>query len=165
MIEEAVEAVVDSRASASVVGKHQVCELVVWKRARKVKIRQEDESLLGENYIVNTTYKIMHSSLLFSKFVIDAEVFDIGHRNYILGLSWLAENGFLVDMHHRCLRNVNSGQVIPCSVRCIPEVLIMEEEAVVDGEILLIINTSEQYACYTLYFSAKKAARLLKHKS
>ena len=48
-----------------------------------------------------------------------------------------------METQDRCLKNVNSGQVIPYYVRWIPEVLIMEEEPLEDGEILLMIDTSE----------------------
>ena len=41
----------------------------------------------------------------------------------------------------------------------------MEEEALEDGEILLIINASEGYSYDAQCFSAKQAARLSKHKS
>ena len=51
-----------------------------------------------------------------------------------------------MDTQDRCLRNVNTGQVIPCTVRWIPEVLMMEEEPLEDGEILLIIDASERYS-------------------
>ena len=74
------------------------------------------------------------------------------------------ENIFSVDTQDRCLRNVISGQVIPCSVRWIPEVVIMEEQPLEDGKILLIIDVSERYSRYTEYFSAKLAARLSEHK-
>ena len=77
----------------------------------------------------------------------------------------MTENGFSVDTQDKCLRNVNTGQVISCSVRWIPEVLIMEEELLEDGEILLIIDTSEQYSRYAQCFSAKQAARLPELKS
>ena len=45
----------------------------------------------------------------------------------ILELSWLTENGLSVNTQERCLRNVNSGQVILYSVSWIPEVIIIEE--------------------------------------
>ena len=48
-----------------------------------------------------------------------------------------------MDTQDRCLRNVNSGQVILCSSIWIPEVLIMEEEALEGDEIFLIIDTRE----------------------
>ena len=80
-------------------------------------------------------------------------------------LSWLTENGFSVDTQDRCQRNVNTGQLIPCSVRWIPEVLIMEEEPLEDGEILLIIDESQRYSRYAECFSAAQAARLPEHKS
>ena len=75
------------------------------------------------------------------------------------------ENGFSVGTQDRCLRNINSGQVIPCSVRWIPKVLIMEEEPLKDCEILPFIDASERYACYAECFSVEQAARLLEHKS
>ena len=70
-----------------------------------------------------------------------------------------------MDTQNRCLRNINTGQVIPCSVRWIPEVLIMEEEPLEDGEILLIIDASERCSRYAQCFSAEQAARLPEHKS
>ena len=70
-----------------------------------------------------------------------------------------------MDTEDRCLSNVNSVVVIPSSVRWIPEVLIMKEEPLVDGEILLIINASERYSRDAEYFSAEQAARLPEHKS
>ena len=112
-----MEAVVDTAASASVVEKHLARKLEKWKRARKVKVRQGDGSSLRGNFVVNTTFKVMDSSSVLDKFGMDAKVLDIGNRNVILGLSWLAENGFLMDTQVRCLRNVNTGQVISCSVR------------------------------------------------
>ena len=69
----------------------------------------------------------MDSSLVLGKFGMGAEVLDIGNRDVILGLSWLTENEFSVDTQDMCLRNVNTGQVIPSSVRWIPEALIMAE--------------------------------------
>ena len=42
LAEEEVEAVLDTGASASVVGRRLARKLEIWKRARKVKIRQED---------------------------------------------------------------------------------------------------------------------------
>ena len=95
---------------------------------------------------MNTLFKAMDSSSVLGKFAMNAEVLYIGNRDVIIGLSWLTEKGFSVDTQDRCLRNVNTGQVIPCSARWIPEVLIMEEEPLEDGEILLIIDASERYS-------------------
>ena len=92
---------------------------------------------------MNTMFKVMDSSSVLGKFAMDAEVLDIGNRDIILVLSRLTENGFLVDTQDRCLKNVNTGQVIPCFVRQIPELLIMEEEPLEDDEILRIIDTIE----------------------
>ena len=94
---EEVEAVVDTGASASVVGKRLAQKLGMWKRARKVKVRQGDGSFLGGNFVVHTRFKVMDVSSVLGKFTMDAEVLDIGNRDVILGLSWLTENGFSVD--------------------------------------------------------------------
>ena len=114
---------------------------------------------------MNKSFKVMDSSSVLGKFVIDTEVLDIGNRDVILGLSWLTENGFSVDTQERCLRNVNHGQVIPCSVRWIPEVLIMKEEPFEDSEILLIMDARERYYRHADCFSAEQGARPPEHKS
>ena len=140
---EQVEAVVDTGASASVVGKCLAYKLGIWKRARKVKVRQGDGCSLGGKFVVNMTFTIMDFHSVLGRFTIDAEVLDIGNRNVILCLSWLTENAFLVHTQDRCLRNVNSGQVIRSSVRWIPERSIMEGDAIENGETLLIIDASK----------------------
>ena len=113
--------------------------------------------------MVNTTFKTMDSSSVLGKFVMDVNVLDIGNRDVILGLSWLRKNEFSLDTQDECLRNVIAGQVIACSVRWIPEVLVMEEELLEDGGILLIIDARERLSYYALSFSAEQAARLLEH--
>ena len=82
-----IEAVVDTGASASVVGKRLARKLGIWKRAKKIKVRQGDGSSLGGNVIVNITFKVMHSSSILGKFAMDTEVLEIGNRDVILGLS------------------------------------------------------------------------------
>ena len=84
---EEVEAVVNTGASASVVGKRQARKLRIWKRAKNVKVRQEDGSYLEGNFVVNTTFKVRHSYSVLGKFAMDAEVWDLGNRDVILGLS------------------------------------------------------------------------------
>ena len=85
---EEIEAVVDTGASASVVGQRLARKLGIWKRAKKVKVRQGDGSYLRGNCVANTVFKVMDSSLVLGKFGMDAEVLDIGNRDVILGLSW-----------------------------------------------------------------------------
>ena len=77
----------DTGASTSVVGKRLACKLGIWKRARKVKVRQEDGNIVEGNFVVNTSCKVMDSCLVLGKFVMDAEVLDIGNRHIILELS------------------------------------------------------------------------------
>ena len=71
---EEQEAVVDTGASASVVGKCLARKLGIWKRARKVKVRQGDRSSLGGDFLVNTAFKVMNFCLILGKFAMDAEI-------------------------------------------------------------------------------------------
>ena len=93
----------------------------------------------------------------------DSNVLDIENRDVMLALSCLTENGFSIHTQDKCLRNVYNGQVIPCSVRWILEVLILEKQPLEDGEMLLIIDTSEEYCRYAKCFSAEQAAGLPEH--
>ena len=76
------------------------------------------------------------------------------------------ENGFLVDTRERCLRNAIPGLVIPCSVRQIPLVAVLDQdlEPLEDGEMMLTIDASERYDRYATCFSSQQAARLPEHK-
>ena len=162
---EEIEVVVDTEASSCIVGKCLAYKLEIWKRARKVKVRQRDGSHLGGNFVVNITFKAIDSSLVLSMFTMDAEVLDIGNRDVILELSQLLENGSLVDTQDRCLRNVNRGQVISGSISWIPVIIIIEEEPLENGGVLLIIDISERFSCQVSCFSAEDAVKNLQHKS
>ena len=162
----------DCAASTPVVGKRIAKKLGVWKRARKVNVRQGDGShLSGGNFIVNTSFKVFDlvssptSPTVLRKFSLDAEVLHIGNQDCILGLSWLSENVFRVDTQARCLRNTISRLVIPWTVRWIPSVTVLhlDLEPLEDGEIVLIIDGSERYSCYATCFSSQQAARLPEH--
>ena len=91
----------------------------IWRRAKKVNVRQVDKSRVkGGKYVVNASFVtscIQNNILKPTKFVLDAEVFDIRHRDVILGLSWLQENGFSVDIPNSRLINSSSNMVIPCT--------------------------------------------------
>ena len=121
---------------------------------------------------MNTSFKVLDvitsptSPTVLGKFSLDAEVLHIGNKDCMCGLSWLTENGFLLDTQDRCLRNTISGIVIPCSVRWIPSVTVLDLnlEPLEDGEIVLIIDTSERYSRYATFFSSQHAARLPEHK-
>jgi len=109
---------VDCAASAPVVGERLAKKMGVLKRARKVNVKQGDgTNLSGGKFVVNTMIQIFQDKAFIGKFSLDAEVLDIGDKDLILGLSWLVKNEFIVDTEGRCLRNVNTGMVIKCSVR------------------------------------------------
>jgi len=89
-----VHTVVDTGASALVIGERIAKKLGCWKRARKVKIQLGDGSTLaGRKYVVYTTLKVFSEGSLLGRFTLDAEVLDIGKREVILGRSWLEEHG------------------------------------------------------------------------
>jgi len=154
---------VDYAASAPIVEEKLAKKMGVWKRARKVNVKQRDGTNLSEeNFVVNTMIQIFQDKAFIGKFSLDAEVLDIGNKDLILGLSWLVENGFMVDTEGRCLRYVNTGMVIKCSVQWIPSVTLLDLDLkpMVDGEVLLIIDVRERYSRYTQAFSSEQAARL-----
>ena len=108
---------------------------------------------MGGNLVVNTLFKVMDLFLVWKKFAMNTEDLDIRIRNVILMLSEWTENGVSVDTQYRRLRDLNAGQLGDCSVRCIPEVWIVKEEALEDSEILRILDTSEQFSYYGQCFS------------
>ena len=139
-------------ASAPVVGKRLAKKVAVWKRARKVNVRQGDGShLSGGNFIVNTSFNVFDfvssptSPTALAKFTLNAQVLDIENKDCILDLSWLMVNGFLIDTQERGLRNAISGLVIPCCVRWIPTITVLDVylEPLEYGEIVLIIDASK----------------------
>ena len=82
-----MEEVIDTGASASVLGKRLARKLGIWQRSTKVKVRQGDGSYLGGYFVVNTLFQAMDSSSVLGKFGLDADDLDIGNRDVILGLS------------------------------------------------------------------------------
>ena len=82
-----MEAIVDSGASAPVVGERVAKKLGVWKRARKVRVKQGDGShLSGGNFVINHWFQVFSSpGVSLGKFSLDAEVLDIGKKDVVLG--------------------------------------------------------------------------------
>ena len=154
-----VEAVVDSGATGPVVGKGVAARMGIWKRATKARIRQADRShIKGGKYIVNSSFVILGALGPFNKFSLDAEVFDIGQKEVILGLSWLKENGFSVDVSNSRLVNEISGIIIPCTTRHLLSIVLLSLEdedrwELEEGEILLMLDARDRYSRYTQVFS------------
>jgi len=117
--------------------------------------------------VVNATFKVFSEGSLLGRFTLDAEVLDIGKWDVILGLSSLEEHRFWVDTPARCLRKDLLGLVIPCSIRWIPSASVLDLglKPLEDGEILLIIDSSERYSRYAQCFSTEQVARFPEHKS
>ena len=180
-----VEAIIDCGASGPVVGRAIGSCLGVWKRARKISIRQANKSKLKEgHYIINNTIiipeakSVNHPAIVkagtvnrkaesvINKFSLDVEVFDIGQKEVVLELSWLKENGFSVDVSNSHL--ILSTTVIPCTVKNLPSIQLismdeLNELELEEGEILLIFDAKDRYVKYAKVFSAEFTARLPKH--
>ena len=144
-----VNAVVDCRASAPIIGPKIAKRLGVWKRRKKIKIQQGDGSnIKGGKYVINTqiSIKTREASEL-RPFALDAEVADIGSRDAIIGLSWLVDNDISIDTPKRLLKHPDF--TIQCRHHLIPIVSLLEETHVDDAsDILLIIDVNEKYAAY-----------------
>ena len=128
-----MEAIIDCGALGPVVGRAIASRLGMWKRARKINVRQADKSKLrGGHYVINNAIVIpgakaindsagtANTKAVVNKFLLDAEVYDIGQKEVVLGLSWLKENGFLVDVPNS--RLISSTIVIPCSIKNLPSI-------------------------------------------
>ena len=86
-----VEAIIDCGALGLVVGRAIASHLGVWKRARKINVRQADKSKLrGGHYIINDAIVILgaksindsagtlNTKAVVNEFLLDAELFNIG---------------------------------------------------------------------------------------
>ena len=78
------------------------------------------------------------------------DVLDIGERHIVLSLSWLQENGFVVDPVGRYLRNMKKSLILSCSAQWITSVslLNLDTEPLEDVKIVLIIEAREWYSRY-----------------
>src|SRR5258705_7910514 len=93
IVGQEVEAIVDCGASGLVVGRVIASRLGVWKRARKINVRQADKSKLRRgHYVINDSITIpgatstLDTNTITKKFSLDTEVFDIGQKEVVLGL-------------------------------------------------------------------------------
>ena len=73
-------------------------------------------------------------------------MFDIGQKEVVLGLSWLKENGFSVDVPNS--RLISSTTVIPYTVKNLPSIQLismdeLNELELEEGKILLIFDAKD----------------------
>ena len=68
----------DTRASASVVGKRSTQDLRIWKLASKIKVRQGNRSTCKGNFLVITSFKGIDTSSLLGKFAMDMRFWILG---------------------------------------------------------------------------------------
>ena len=140
------------------------------KQRMKVKISQADgSSLKGGTQVVNTSFKFLVQENHLSidgllDFSFDAEVLDIGQREMIIGLSWLQENDFCIDIVKRRIWRQSDNLNIQCRERKIPPVEIMgANDYFAANKPVMIINIATRYAVYTKLWSSNQANKLPLH--
>ena len=101
--------------------------------------------------------------LMNREFQLDAEVLDIGSRQLVIGLSWLRENGFILDPIKRTLTRSDSY-----SIQCaeVPKVTItpFDNDLLDDGDLIMVLDVASKYASYTKVFSEELANRMPPHR-
>ena len=134
------------------------------------RILQADGGLIkGGTRVVNTSFKFLsdathtyNNNLL--DFSVDTEVLDIGYREMIIGLSWLQEHDFCIDMGRRLIwRKTNDFQVL-CRERKIPRIeIIHKNDHFEPHATVIIIDIALRYAAYNKLWSSQQANRLPDH--
>ena len=148
-----VEAVMGPGATAPIVGQKIAKYMGVWRYAKKIHVKQGDGSnMKGGKFVVNSYLSYYNKS---SKYPLDAEVFNIGPWNMIIGLSWLQDQGFSFDIPKLWLINNQNNIIILCCTQQIPSISIIEcnkDIILEEGDILIILDISERYADYAQVF-------------
>ena len=132
---------------------------------------QADRTKLVSRRMVSTVLCIRNR-----EFQLDAEVLSLEGRQLVIRLSWLRENGFILDPVNRTLKNKALGCVVHCSELNLPKVtftsaltseftsaltsgtartLEMEEE-----DCIFVLNVVSEYLKYLEVFSEELANRL-----
>ena len=116
-----VKALIDSGASAPVMSPELAEKLGCQPRPGKCPIRmtQADGTKLESRRMVSTMLYMRNR-----EFQLDAEVLNLGGRQLVIGLSWLRENGFILDPVKRTLEK--AGCVVQCSELNLPKVTFIE---------------------------------------
>ena len=151
-----VGALIDSGASAPVMSP-ELAEKLGWeKREQPIRMTQADGTKLESRHIVCTQFSIGNR-----EFQLDAEVLDIGSRQLVIGLSWLRENGFILDPIKRTLTR-SDGYSIQCSK--VPKVTPFDNDLLDDGDLVMVLDVASEYASYTKVFSEELANRMPPHR-
>lgn len=91
----------------------------------------------------------------------------MGHRDMILGLSWLEENGFWVNTVGRKLWHQEDGFEIMCRERRILSITVLKVEeffnSLEENEVVMVMDITSRYADYAKVWSSEQANRLPPH--
>ena len=109
------------------------------------------------------------------EFQLDAEVLSLGGRQLVIGLSWLRENGFILDPVNRTLENKTLGCVVQCSELNLPKVTSIEPASeltpaltsgtaptleIAEEDCIFVLYVVSEYSKYLEVFSEELANRL-----
>ena len=96
------------------------------------------------------------------EFQLDAEVLNLGGRQLVIGLSWLRENGFILDPVKRTLEK--AGCVVQCSKLNLPKVALIESceptLEIEEEDCIFVLDMVSEYLQYLEVFSEELANRL-----
>ena len=97
----------------------------------------------------------VHCTIGNKRFKVNAEVLNLGGRQLILGLSWLRENGFVVNPMQQSLDSVNDrnpSYSIKCSKLRLPRITpidpINQCLAIDEGDLVMVLDAATEYLRY-----------------
>ena len=103
-----VKALIDSGASAPVISPKLAERLGCQPRKCYIRMTQANGTKLVSCRMISTKLCMRNR-----EFQLDAAVLNLGERQLVIGLSWLRENGFILDPVKRTLEK--AGCVVQCS--------------------------------------------------
>ena len=153
-----VRALIDSGASAPVMSPELAEKLGCQPRpGPPIWMTQADGTKLESDRMVSTKLCMRNR-----EFQLDAEVLDLGGRQLVIGLSWLRENGFILDPVKRTLEK--AGCVVQCSELNLPKVALIEASELTltleKEDCIFILDVASEYPRYLEVFSEELANRM-----
>ena len=154
-----VKALIDSGASAPIISL-KLAEKLGWQQKASIQLTQADGTKLESSKVVSTQFNIGSCT-----FQLDAEVLtNMGNRQLILGLSWLRENGFMINPVKRTLEHT-TGYSIKCSELNLSKITIIEGDLdIKEDDCIMILNVASEYPRYMRLFSKELANKLPPHR-
>ena len=128
-----------------------------------MRMTQADGSKLESRQIVSTQFSMEDEN---QEFKVDAEVLNIGARQFIIGLSWLRENGFSINPVKRTLSR--PGYTVKCVELKLSQIIMITAEEnetyLEEGDYCMIVDVAAEYPEQMKAFSKEVADQLPPHR-